>query len=164
MANGDLRYVILIPSDRGPLLSSPNPMNQRMKTVNARVELFSMASMWLHNQSIKKQINGWLYAPETQKRISAAMPARGGVLVVLVMYQRPTEIGQIRQFHAGFVHSGGTNPEKILARYMGEDKLYATPPKSWQRKEQYIWVTNQWSFSRPLAPQSVCTPDNPLGD
>lgn len=95
---------------------------------------------WLSDQGLKSKINAKIN--ELKPQIDKAMPANGGVLIVIGIQQweQPDNNGNYaRSALDGYVGGSGATPKEAMDTYVHKDKLEKGAPKGFVRRNVYFW-------------------------
>jgi hypothetical protein len=106
----------------------------------AGVKLAAQFLGWLSDQGLKSNINGKI--EELKPKIDAAMPAKGGVLIVVGIQQseQPDANGNyFRSVLDGYVGSAGATPKAAMDAYLAKDRLEQGTAKGFIRRNVYFW-------------------------
>jgi hypothetical protein len=95
---------------------------------------------WLSDQGLKSNINAKI--AELKPQIDKAMPAAGGVLIVIGIQQweQPDNNGNYaRSVLDGYIGGTGTTPKTTMEKYLSQDRLDKGAPKGFVRRNVYLW-------------------------
>jgi hypothetical protein len=125
----------LIPSgpDMPPVVPGGSPWT-------GGVKLAASFLGWLADQGVKSNINAKL--AELKPEIDKAMPANGGVLIIIGVQQseQPDNNGNYaRSVLDGYVWGSGPTPKGAMDKYLKEDRLETGPAKGFVRRNVYFW-------------------------
>lgn len=106
----------------------------------AGVKLAASFLGWISDQGLKSNINAKI--DELKPQIDKAMPANGGVLIVIGIQQsvQPDVNGNyVRSVLDGYIGGAGTTPKSTMDKYLGQDRLETGAAKGFVRRNVYFW-------------------------
>lgn len=95
---------------------------------------------WLSDQALKSSIAAKLDSMRDQ--VSAAMPATGGVLVVVGIQQsaQPDNNGDyVRSVLDGYIAGTGPSPQATMDAFLAKDRMEQGVPRGFVRRNVYFW-------------------------
>jgi hypothetical protein len=95
---------------------------------------------WVSDYGLRSSIDSKI--SELKPKIDAAMPVKGGVLIVIGISQsaQPDALGNyVRWVLDGYIGDTGTTPKEAMEKYLSKDRLERGASRGFVRRDVYLW-------------------------
>ena len=95
---------------------------------------------WVSDYGLRSDINSKI--SELKPKIDAAMPVKGGVLIVIGIQQsvQPDLDGNyVRWVLDGYIGGTGTTPKEAMEKYLSKDRVEQGASRGFVRRDVYLW-------------------------
>jgi hypothetical protein len=104
------------------------------------VKLAAILLGWVSDYGLRSSIDSKI--SELKPKIDAAMPVKGGVLIVIGISQsaQPDALGNYARWVLdGYIGGTGTTPKEAMEKYLSKDRLEQGASRGFVRRNVYLW-------------------------